>query len=280
MVAIACLSLQGCTKQDIVDAIKKVIPSSASKENPQDQLKLNTIKKMYAENLKHQSGNETLYHYATDQFKSLMDLSNEYTRTNQDICGYNEDLLMNSQDPDYSKTDYQYSVNSSGQVVVKLPSKQEITFDLQCQDNSCQINDVLNGTVSISKAIETDCSLAPKNNEQIQTASASNALIEQQPTPTITAPVLPASDTSPIKIIMNPMPSHEVGAVISIQSTVQEITLNDIKVNRGNCPLLESVTLPVVIQSGDSFTVEDRCPLDQIKEVTVYTTQGNWAFRN
>lgn len=182
------------------------MPSSATQENPQDQLKLNTVKKMYTENLIHQSGNEILYHYATDHFKSLIDLNHEYTQANQGICGYNEDLLMSSQDPDYSQIDYEYSVNSSGQVVVKLPSKEEVIFELQCQDNSCQINDVLKGNASISKAIETDCSLAPKNNEQIQTALASNALIEQQPTPTITAPVLPASDTSPIQIIMNPIP--------------------------------------------------------------------------
>ncbi|MDH2018891.1 hypothetical protein N5J44_06170 [Acinetobacter ursingii] len=259
--SVCIVLLSACSKKpENTEQTQNTVP--ATDQDSLGQLKLDTVKKMYAENLKHQSGNETLYRYATDHFKSLMDLSTDYTRMHHGICGYDEDLLMNSQDPDYSQTEYQYAVNPNGQVVVKLPSKTEVTFALQCQDNNCQINDVLHGDASISKTIETEC-VPPTENE---------SAVAETEVPAYADYKLSYRFDSKTENVGNQF-IHVYDLVITSESD-DPINISYIKVNRGNCPLSLIDYQNPVLKFGQTYKVRIRCNPQDVKEVNLIMGDG------
>ncbi|MBN6070362.1 hypothetical protein HYE53_04500 [Aggregatibacter actinomycetemcomitans] len=68
-------------------------------------------------------------------------------------------------------------------------------------------------------------------------------------------------------------------SVIKVHSEVNKVTIKDISVNRGNC----SVTKGGLSGTDNGVTVFGEsqsyyAPRCNVKEVVVYTDQGNWTF--
>lgn len=151
---LATALLSGCNKHLTANEQQvKSEKSDTTKAESIDQLKIDTIKKMYAENQKHRMGNETLYHYSNDHFRSLIDMTIKVG----EVCGIHHDVLMQSQDPDYSQYDYRYNINPQGHVTVTLNSSKSVDFQLECNDGKCLVNDVYEDHDPLSEIIKEEC---------------------------------------------------------------------------------------------------------------------------
>ncbi|WP_332605179.1 hypothetical protein [Acinetobacter sp. ESBL14] len=105
-------------------------------------------------------------------------------------------------------------------------------------------------------------------------------IIERGNTPTSqneTVSTTPA--TSPIKITVEQNPHYSFIAMIKIQSLVDDVSISNITVNRGNCPLLQKISNPRRLGFGQTTSVDtNNCGKDKIIEVVVSTDQGDWKF--
>lgn len=92
-----------------------------------------------------------------------------------------------------------------------------------------------------------------------------------------TASTIPA--TSPIKIALEQNPHHSFIAKIKVQSLVDDVSISNITINRGNCPLLQKISNPIRLGFGHMMSVDTKnCSRDRILEVVVSTNQGEWKF--
>lgn len=92
-----------------------------------------------------------------------------------------------------------------------------------------------------------------------------------------TASTIPA--TSPIKIALEQNPHHSFITMIKIQSLVDEVSILNVTVNRGNCPLLTKINKPKHLGFGQITAVDtSNCGREKIIEVVVSTDQGDWKF--
>jgi hypothetical protein len=76
----------------------------------------------------------------------------------------------------------------------------------------------------------------------------------------------------PVQIGIRALPSYEV---ITVTSMVDTITIEDIIINRGNCPLKTEGKLPVKLKFGETFTI----PLFSCSaiEIIANTDKGKWS---
>lgn len=70
---------------------------------------------------------------------------------------------------------------------------------------------------------------------------------------------------------------HSFGSMVEVQSTTDLITINDIKVNRGNCEV--KYFKPSTLRFGESRRYQIRCDADKVLEVTVKSDQGSGTFQ-
>ena len=143
----SCLAFQGCAKKETPEN------TSETEQVSQDQLKLDTIKKMYAINQKHHFENETLYHFSTDYFQSLLD---KKLQAGVSGCGFEHNLLMQTHYPDYTSNQYSFSLTPEGHVLANVPSGGHVIFVLECQSDHCAINDVISNDHSVAEIIKQD----------------------------------------------------------------------------------------------------------------------------
>ena len=84
---------------------------------------------------------------------------------------------------------------------------------------------------------------------------------------------------SPIKISLEPNPAHNFMSILKIQSVVDEVTIQDVHLNRGNCPLYAKMNSPRKATFGNWISVDANCNKNKIIEVTISTDQGDWIFK-
>ena len=255
MVAIACLSLQSCTKQDNTDAIKKV-PSSAPKEDPQDQLKLDTIKKMYAELSENEHGNEVLYRYATDNFKSILNMTSQFLG---EMCGPDHNVVLQGQDEDY-KQQVTFKLNEQKQVIASLASGSSISYVLECDTQQCRINDVFESGDSVSQGIERDCSeLAAYHESQEAAAQQTQYRMSYR------------IESKDVHIGTEYATFYYV--VVASESD-DPVDISTINVNRGNCPVSSVRGQNHILNFGQTYRFEIRCNPRDVKEVNLTMADG------
>lgn len=85
--------------------------------------------------------------------------------------------------------------------------------------------------------------------------------------------------TSPVKIALEQNPHHSFITMIKVQSLVDDVSISNVTVNRGNCPLLQKINNPIRLGFGQMMSVDtSNCGRNKIIEVVVSTNQGEWKF--
>ncbi|CAA0185946.1 hypothetical protein [Acinetobacter baumannii] len=86
-------------------------------------------------------------------------------------------------------------------------------------------------------------------------------------------------ETSPVKVLVEENPSHSFMSIIKVQSLVDDVTVSNVTVNRGNCPLYQKITTPRRLGFGQTMSVDtNNCGRAKIIEIVVSTDQGDWKF--
>lgn len=69
---------------------------------------------------------------------------------------------------------------------------------------------------------------------------------------------------------------------INIQSLVDELSIEDVVVNRGNCSIREvpryGITIEKELEFGESYSLTNDCIMENIVEVEVVTNSAAWHF--
>ena len=92
-----------------------------------------------------------------------------------------------------------------------------------------------------------------------------------------TTTTIPA--TSPVKIALEQNPHHSFITMIKVQSLVDDVSISNVTVNRGNCPLLQKINNPIRLGFGQMMSVDtSNCGRNKIIEVVLSTNQGEWKF--
>lgn len=102
-------------------------------------------------------------------------------------------------------------------------------------------------------------------------------ILEHGHIPNETVSTIPT--TSPVKITVETNPYHSYISMIKIQSVVDDVSITNVTVNRGNCPLLQQISTPRRLGFGQTTAVDtSNCGREKIIEVIVSTDQGDWKF--
>ncbi|SEL24156.1 hypothetical protein [Acinetobacter sp. DSM 11652] len=75
----------------------------------------------------------------------------------------------------------------------------------------------------------------------------------------------------------NPYTPAYFNSVI-IQATTDQVTVENIVINRGQCPLSSWRKRMSTLKFGQSFQSVIDCNIEQVREVTVKTNQGEFTF--
>ncbi len=86
-------------------------------------------------------------------------------------------------------------------------------------------------------------------------------------------------ETSPVKVVVEENPYHTFMSIIKVQSLVDDVSVSNVTVNRGNCPLYQKITTPRRLGFGQTMSVDtNNCGRNKIIEIVVSTDQGDWKF--
>ncbi|MFV5613214.1 hypothetical protein VXQ97_00605 [Acinetobacter baumannii] len=86
-------------------------------------------------------------------------------------------------------------------------------------------------------------------------------------------------ETSPVKVVVEENPYHSFMSIIKVQSLVDDVSVSNVTVNRGNCPLYQKITTPRRLGFGQTMSVDtNNCGRAKIIEIVVSTDQGDWKF--
>ena len=67
-------------------------------------------------------------------------------------------------------------------------------------------------------------------------------------------------------------------SIIEIQSTVDQVQVNRVLINRGNCPISHWRQKNPNLKFGNAMQAVLSCDMEQVREVTVDTDQGEFTF--
>lgn len=144
------LTLTGCNRKTSADV---PVEASSAADN-QIALKLKTVKEMYAKAVKYEAGNQALEEYATPEFFDLLQMAHQEEGS---VCGYNHDILYQSNDVIMSDVKLSFSPTNDGNIKVLISNSEPVTFDLVCDQKACKVQDVIQGDYYLSKTISDDC---------------------------------------------------------------------------------------------------------------------------
>lgn len=103
---------------------------------------------------------------------------------------------------------------------------------------------------------------------------------EQVEKPVEETPQIP--EKAPIRIELKLNSAYaELGiGKIEVQATTDQVIINQIIVNRGQCSAIDnSIPMPVTLSFGRTYTgYINNCALDKVIEVQINTNLGNWTF--
>ncbi|MFG0750495.1 hypothetical protein [Acinetobacter ursingii] len=253
--SISIMALSACSKKpESVEPIKNT--AVATEYSPQDQLKLDTIKKMYAELSENEHGNEVLYRYATDNFKSILNMTSQFPG---EMCGLDHDVVLQGQDEDY-KQQVTFKLNEQKQVIATLASGSSVSYVLECDTQQCRISDVLESGDSLSQGIERDCSeLAAYHESQEAAVQQTQYRMSYR------------IESKDVHIGTEYATFYYV--VVASESD-DPVDIRTINVNRGNCPVSSVRGQNHVLNFGQTYRFEIRCNPRDVKEVNLTMADG------
>ncbi|MGA4854479.1 hypothetical protein ACPC5U_14575 [Acinetobacter haemolyticus] len=84
-----------------------------------------------------------------------------------------------------------------------------------------------------------------------------------------------------IDLQLNPVWAEYGLGMIDVQSTTDQVTIEKVVLNRGQCSAIDnSIKMPVTLSFGRTYRgYINNCSLDKIIEVQVNTNLGNWTFK-
>ncbi|AVZ84653.1 hypothetical protein [Acinetobacter sp. WCHA45] len=251
MISASFLLLTACSKQEPDIKQPQTTEAKPAEHSRLDQLKLYAIKQMYAETQKVESGNDTLPRYSTDRFKSILEMTKQFPG---EICGYNSDVIMMSQAPDYTKMNFSYSLNQQGQVIANL-GRESIVYELVCSANSCLVDDVIFPEYGnrLSSDIQKECGELAQYHQEQQAA-------QEQPHYQFSYHIESQN------MSFGNQSTTIYTLVISSESD-NPVELNKISVNRGNCPVHIIGDQNNILQFGQNFKLRLHCDGVDVKEV-------------
>lgn len=93
-------------------------------------------------------------------------------------------------------------------------------------------------------------------------------------------PEIPATSPVKINVKLNPAWAEYGMAMIEVQAVTDNVTIQNVVINRGQCTAIErSNPLPVKLSFGRVYTAYiNDCVLDKIIEVQIGTNMGDWTF--
>ncbi len=122
-------------------------------------MKVAAVEKMYQQDVSTEGMNDpiVLQQYSDPELKAAFQLADDYFDREQLNCGIDYDVLWDSQDPDYSQNK-QFAVTEQGLVKVSLAQGSTIYYELSCDDDVCQIADVvLAKNISLKSHLLNSC---------------------------------------------------------------------------------------------------------------------------
>ncbi len=96
----------------------------------------------------------------------------------------------------------------------------------------------------------------------------------------IETPQIPEKAPIRIELKLNSAYAEYGLGKIEVQATTDQVTINQIILNRGQCSAIDnSIKMPVTLSFGRTYTgYINNCALDKIIEVQINTNLGNWKF--
>ncbi|NAR30845.1 hypothetical protein GPS61_13955 [Acinetobacter haemolyticus] len=96
----------------------------------------------------------------------------------------------------------------------------------------------------------------------------------------IETPQIPEEAPVRIELKLNSAYAEYGLGKIEVQATTDQVTINQVILNRGQCSAIDnSIKMPVTLSFGRTYTgYINNCALDKIIEVQINTNLGNWKF--
>ena len=103
-----------------------------------------------------------------------------------------------------------------------------------------------------------------------------NERVEEMETPQI-----PEEAPVRIDLQLNPAWAEYGLGMIDVQSTTDQVTIEKVILNRGQCSAIDnSIKMPVTLSFGHTYRgYINNCNLDKIIEIQINTNLGNWTFK-
>ena len=95
------------------------------------------------------------------------------------------------------------------------------------------------------------------------------------------APQIPEEAPVRIDLQLNPAWAEYGLGMIDVQSTTDQVTIEKVILNRGQCSAIDnSIKMPVTLSFGRTYRgYINNCSLDKIIEIQINTNLGNWTFK-
>lgn len=122
-----------------------------------DDPAIQTVKKMYSLGAKSEVGMQIIEKYSDVSLKKAFQLHAK----NAEVCGFEQDVMWQSQDPEYHRS-LQFSKVGQNQVKVilakgKWDQASSVVYTMNCHGQQCQVSDVHDATGSLKKNILAEC---------------------------------------------------------------------------------------------------------------------------
>lgn len=94
-------------------------------------------------------------------------------------------------------------------------------------------------------------------------------------------PQIPEEAPVRIDLKLNPAWAEYGLGMIDVQSTTDQVVIEKVILNRGQCSALDnSIKMPVTLSFGHTYRgYINNCNLDKIIEIQINTNLGNWTFK-
>ena len=94
-------------------------------------------------------------------------------------------------------------------------------------------------------------------------------------------PQIPEEAPVRIDLQLNPAWAEYGLGMIDVQSTTDQVTIEKVILNRGQCSAIDnSIKMPVTLSFGHTYRgYINNCNLDKIIEIQINTNLGNWTFK-
>ena len=120
----------------------------------------------------------------------------------------------------------------------------------------------------------------PANDTNDQYSADGLTRYENESVEEMEAPQIPEEAPVRIELKLNSAYAEYGLGKIEVQATTDQVTINQVILNRGQCSAIDnSIKMPVTLSFGRTYTgYINNCALDKIIEVQINTNLGNWKF--